>query len=253
MTDQATLTGHLTALTAGVKLLCLDAGNTVIFLDHARLARLVTAAGFTTNADALLRAEGRAKARAETFTLIEPSAFASAEFDQAAPSVRSWARMVSTILVEAGHTGENLGALMHALWGEHVQQNLWSLVPKELPQALRNARARGFQIIIVSNSEGMLAALFQQLGIFDCFDRILDSGIIGIEKPDPRIFRMALDYVGAAKTEALHLGDVYATDVLGARAAGIRVGLIDPYGHYTGRHADVPRVASAAEVAEMLR
>ena len=48
---------------------------------------------------------------------------------------------------------------------------------------------------------------------------------------------------------ALHLGDVFATDILGARAAGLRHALIDPHGHYAGRHLDVPRVPGVVEVA----
>lgn len=73
-----------------------------------------------------------------------------------------------------------------------------------------------------------------------------------MEKPDPRIFRLALDAFGATAAEALHLGDSIATDVLGARAAGIRVALIDPYGHTAGRAADVPRVTGVVEVARAL-
>jgi FMN phosphatase YigB (HAD superfamily) len=57
---------------------------------------------------------------------------------------------------------------------------------------------------------------------------------------------------GVPAGRALHLGDNYATDVLGARAAGMRVALVDPYGHLDGRHADVPRVPGAAEVARAL-
>jgi FMN phosphatase YigB (HAD superfamily) len=50
----------------------------------------------------------------------------------------------------------------------------------------------------------------------------------------------------------LHLGDVVATDVVGARAAGLRAALLDPFGHYVGQHPDVPRVPSVAEVARAI-
>lgn len=53
-------------------------------------------------------------------------------------------------------------------------------------------------------------------------------------------------------SRALHLGDTYATDVLGARAANVRVALVDPHGHARGRHLDVPRVPGAAEVADVI-
>ena len=56
--------------------------------------------------------------------------------------------------------------------------------------------------------------------------------------------------VPAART--LHLGDMFATDILGARAAAIRCALIDPYKHYAGRHAGVPRVPGVVEVARAI-
>jgi putative hydrolase of the HAD superfamily len=98
----------------------------------------------------------------------------------------------------------------------------------------------------------MLERLFGDLGILDHFDLVVDSGNVGVEKPDPRIFRVAFDRFGVGADDALHLGDVFATDVLGARAAGCRHALIDPYGHYEGRHLDVPRVPGAVEVARVL-
>jgi putative hydrolase of the HAD superfamily len=113
-------------------------------------------------------------------------------------------------------------------------------------------RARGVHVAIVSNSEGMLEPLFAKLGILRHFDAVLDSGKLGVEKPDPRIFEAALARFGVPASRSLHLGDTYATDVLGARAAGLRTALIDPHGHYEGRHPDVPRVAGVVEVAQAI-
>jgi FMN phosphatase YigB (HAD superfamily) len=73
-----------------------------------------------------------------------------------------------------------------------------------------------------------------------------------VEKPDPRIFEHALTPYGIAPHAALHLGDTFATDIAGGRAAGVRVALIDPYEHYVDRHLDVPRVPGAVEVAKAI-
>jgi putative hydrolase of the HAD superfamily len=229
-------------LVAGVGLLCLDAGNTVIFLDHARLGAL---AGV--DADVLIRTEGEAKRLAETNELLDvPWSFRDR------PGAIGWGKMVGTIVHRAGISAERVPAFLDAAWREHERRNLWCKVPEGLHAALDAARARGVKVAIISNSEGMLERLFAELGILDAFDLVVDSGKVGFEKPDPRIFRVAFDHFGIGPERALHLGDVFATDVLGARAAGCRHALIDPYGHYEGRHLDVPRVESAVAVAGAL-
>ena len=142
--------------------------------------------------------------------------------------------------------------LLAAAGGLRVNYDLGSTVPEGLGDALEAFRATGGRVAIVSNSEGMLASLFAKLGIARHFDLVADSGLLGVEKPDPRIFEHVLRELGVSAGAALHLGDVFATDVLGARAAGIRTALIDPFGHYAGRHPDVARVEGAAEVARAL-
>jgi HAD superfamily hydrolase (TIGR01509 family) len=240
----------LASLVRGVELLCLDAGNTVVFLDHARAAAICADAGgasFATTAEALRRAEGEAKYAHEQGTL-EDFAWSRADL---APA-RGWAQMVGTTLVFAGLARERVAATLDVLWTHHCKRNLWSVVPPGLAAGLAEARSAGVPIAVVSNSEGTLASLFDDLGLLPCFDFVIDSGVVGVEKPDPRIFAMALDRFGVPAERALHLGDNFATDVLGARAAGIPVALVDPFHHLAGRHADVPRVPGAREVAEAI-
>jgi putative hydrolase of the HAD superfamily len=234
-------------LVRDVDLLCLDAGNTVIFLDHARLADLAAALGYVTTAEVLVRAEGEAKRRAETGDMVDvPWTFRDR------PGAAGWGKMVATIALLAGFPEARLTALLDHVWPVHEAKNLWCRVPDGLGPALDAIRARGVKVAIISNSEGMLDRLFTELGIVGHFDLVVDSGKLGVEKPDPRIFQVALDHFAVPPGRALHLGDVFATDVLGARAAGIRHALIDPFGHYEGRHLDVPRVPGVVAVAQAI-
>jgi HAD superfamily hydrolase (TIGR01509 family) len=235
------------ALVSDVDLLCLDAGNTVIFLDHARLADLCRELGVSVSPDTLVQAEGEAKRLAESGDLVD---VAWAFRDR--PGAISWGKMVATIVSRAGAAPTRLGALLESAWRAHEIRNLWCKVPPDLGAALDAARARGVKVAIISNSEGMLDRLFRDLGISAHFDLVVDSGKVGVEKPDPRIFGFALERFGVPPERALHLGDVFATDVLGARAAGLRHALIDPYGHYEGRHPEVARVPSAPAVARAI-
>ena len=238
---------EMDSLVRGVKLLFLDAGNTVIFLDHARLARWATAHGVPVDAQTLLRTEGEAKLLQEQHAMLDV-----AWDGDGRPGAKGWGRMVGTMLLRAGVPEGTVQAWVPGLWEEHVRLNFWSLVPEGLGAALDAARARGVKVAIVSNSEGMLQELFERLGIAPHIDLLLDSGKLGVEKPDPRIFQMALDAFGVRGDEALHLGDSIATDVLGARAAGLRVALVDPYHHTDGRAVDVPRVSGVVEVARAM-
>jgi putative hydrolase of the HAD superfamily len=234
-------------LVRGVRLLSLDAGNTVIFLDHARLAGLLGRHGFATDAAALVRAEGEAKRRHARGDMVP---FVWSRID--APGARGWGSMVGTTAVCAGFPAEALPALIDDVWKEHVRHNLWSKVPEGFGPAIERARACGVKVVLVSNSEGMLDTLFERLGILRHFDLLLDSGKIGVEKPDPKIFQIGLERFSTPPSEALHLGDIYSTDILGARAAKMRAALVDPYGHYDGMYPDVPRAAGVVAVADAL-
>jgi len=235
------------ALVDEVDLLCLDAGNTVVFLDHQRLARACGREGFATTADALIRAEGKAK------HALERGDWLDVPWSQShVASARGWARLVGTTLGLAGLETGRLGPMLDALWSEHRVLNFWSLAVDGLVPALDRVRALGVSVAVVSNSEGKLEELFDGLGILGAFDLVIDSGVVGIEKPDPRIFRIALERFRVPPARTLHLGDTFDPDVLGARAAGLRVALVDAHDQLAGRHLDVPRVAGVPEVARAI-
>ncbi len=66
-------------------------------------------------------------------------------------------------------------------------------------------------------------------------DFVVDSGAVGVEKPDPAIFRIALERAGVSAAEAMHVGDLFPVDVVGARRAGLEPVLLDPLGRYADR------------------
>jgi HAD superfamily hydrolase (TIGR01509 family) len=200
-----------------------------------------------TTAEQLVLAEGGAKAAIERGDALDIG-WSSPRV----PGARGWGAIVGAMLVTAGLAPARAPRVLDALWTAHRTRNFWSLVPDGLSEALGRARAIGVLVAVVSNSEGILESILEEQGILRAFDLVVDSGLVGVEKPDPNIFRVVLDRFGVPPARALHLGDTYATDVIGARAAGLRVALIDPHGHFAGRHADVPRVPGAPEVADAI-
>jgi putative hydrolase of the HAD superfamily len=231
---------------SSVQLLSLDAGNTIVFLDHDVCAAIVSAElGRACMAASLVEAEGVAKRKLDAKQLLP-----ALPDNDITPA---WGAFMTTLVQIATEVEEAQAvACARALWREHRRFNLWRKVPDGLVEAVADVRARGVPVVVVSNSEGRLQELFDNLGLGAAFDLVVDSHHAGVEKPDPRIFRIVLDRFAVAPASALHVGDTFAADVVGARAAGMRVALIDPYGHYEGHHPDVPRVDGVAAVCRTI-
>jgi HAD superfamily hydrolase (TIGR01509 family) len=124
-------------------------------------------------------------------------------------------------------------------------------VPEEVPAALERLRGGGRRrLAVLSNANGTVRVLFERLGLLRHFDHILDSAVEGVEKPDPRFFRNALERAGADPATTLHVGDLYFVDVRGARAAGLEAWLLDVADLYP--EADCPRVRSLTDLADRL-
>lgn len=101
--------------------------------------------------------------------------------------------------------------------------------PDVLP-TLRYLRERGKTLAVVSNWDSALPTLLAELGLAEFFAFILSSAEAGAEKPDEKIFKLALQRLGLRPQEVAHIGDSYEIDVLGARAVGITPILLDRKG-----------------------
>jgi putative hydrolase of the HAD superfamily len=104
---------------------------------------------------------------------------------------------------------------------------------------------------VVSNANGTLCAHMDRLGMSRYVHCVLDSQDVGVEKPDPRLFEIALERSGAEAPTTIHVGDLYQVDVVGARAAGLRAVLLDPHDLYAG--VDCPRIRSLDELVARIR
>ena len=112
--------------------------------------------------------------------------------------------------------------------------------------ALRGLRERGMRLLAVSNWDCSLSAVLEGCGLGELLDGVVTSAEVGASKPDPAIFRAALERAGSEPDQALHVGDTPEEDLAGARAAGIRALLID-------RSGDGGDIASLAEIDQHLR
>jgi putative hydrolase of the HAD superfamily len=126
----------------------------------------------------------------------------------------------------AGVPAARMGEVAHCLQRLHEEWHLWSRTAPGTLDALDRLRAAGLRLAVVSNSDGRVEEALEAAGLRDRFEVVLDSALVGVEKPDPAIFRAALAALGVAPAEALYVGDLYEVDVVGARAAGMQAALL---------------------------
>jgi putative hydrolase of the HAD superfamily len=96
----------------------------------------------------------------------------------------------------------------------------------EVPAALGRLRAAGARLAVVSNWDVSLHDVLERTRLRALVDVVVISAELGAAKPDPAIFRAALERLGATARDAIHVGDSVEHDVAGARAAGVEPVLV---------------------------
>ncbi len=219
----------------------LDAGNTLVFLDHDAVADVVTSHGAPVDGRTLARVEGEAKRHYEAL------------LSRGVSHEDGWGLYLRTLLSSAG-VPEHVAAQMIApLRRAHDAFNLWRRVPSGTIDALARARAAGLRVGVISNSEGKLPELFARVGLAPHIEAVIDSHHEKVAKPDPELFRRALSRMSLVPERCVYLGDIPGIDVVGAHAANVAAVLVDPLGFYPDHRAS-PRAESAASwIDTMLR
>ena len=200
-----------------MKAIFLDAGGVLVWPNWHRVAEALGRQGVVVEAALLARADPYARHALDVAEIINGST----------DERRGW-QFFNLVLTHVGvplsEGTEKAIAEMHEyqrVW------NLWENVPAFVYPTLQALRAKGYRLVVVSNCNGTLHSAFERLGLTTLFDVIVDSAREGIEKPDPRLFELALRRAGATADSAVHVGDMYHIDVVGARAAGLSALLVD--------------------------
>ncbi|CCD36713.1 putative HAD family hydrolase [Candidatus Paraburkholderia kirkii UZHbot1] len=138
--------------------------------------------------------------------------------------------------------------------------SLWNSTNDEAHQAVKALRSQGVRAGVISNTDGTVQTLLDRHGWMGLFEVVIDSGVVGMQKPDPRIFEMALARVGVNANEALYVGDLPSVDVQGANDAGLRAVLYDPYDlyqedleHLVATHGPFHRLTDMRQLSPLVR
>ena len=137
---------------------------------------------------------------------------------------------------------------------EHVDQIAWEVLQYEhalfsrnnatlyedvLP-TLNQLQQTNLKMGIISNWDTPLHAMVEELGLAPYFEVVVASHDQRVRsaKPDAAIFEYALNAVGVSSEDAVHVGDSFEADIMGAHAAGIRAILLDRDGTGAGQWAE---------------
>jgi putative hydrolase of the HAD superfamily len=229
-----------------IRAVFLDAGNTLVFPRLEDIIAELKELGYSATLDDFYATERLAKQKLD---------------DWLWPQIRRgelpkqidyyyWAEYLREFTRRLGAPESEPGELTKRLIESFQDLQVWSRVMPDTPAFLEGLVAQGYVLGVISNSTGTMEDQLTRLGLARYFQAILDSAIVGIQKPHPGIFKLALQRAGVEGSEAVFVGDTYATDVGGAQLAGLTGVLMDGVGAYPD--AACPRISSLPELARIL-
>lgn len=191
-----------------------------------------------------LEREFREAFRIQSKSLLRPRESSSLE------SERTWWLEIVKAVFSQRMSVEVFGNYFDEVFEFFRSAEAWELF-SDTEAGLRNLHSRKFRLGIISNFDSRLYDLLANLRIEHFFEHVTLSWNVGAAKPEPAIFRRALETMGAPSTRAIHVGDSLRDDVEGARQAGLRAVLLDRRGlHPTWDNG--LRIRSIADLCEIL-
>ena len=165
-------------------------------------------------------------------------------------------RMLDQKVFSALYPGESemesfrVSILVRKRWPELEAEIPLELYPDAEP-VLERLSEDGHALGLISNAPADTSRAVQALGLTRYLGTVVISGAVGYTKPHPEIFRIALRMAGVAAADAVHVGDLYEADVVGARNAGMEGILIDRDGSHGS--TDCPKMQSLSEIYQYVR
>jgi putative hydrolase of the HAD superfamily len=217
-----------------------DAGGTLIRLDFEWMAGDLDRHGFATDAGTLRRAEIAGR------RAYDASAATASRTEGRVARGDALAYFGGT-LAAAGVPEAMRSPAVERFLARERERGLWCRPMEGAREALDALAAMGLRLAVVSNSDGRAEHHLRNAGMLAGIEFVVDSHLVGIEKPDPAIFAVALERLGTAPGRTLFVGDIRSVDEEGARAAGMPFVLLDPDGDYGA--SDGPRIPGMRDLA----
>lgn len=164
---------------------------------------------------------------------------------------RMYGNIQRTILVTAGIEAKPELVTQMMTRMRQLYSRMKFILYDDVMPTLQTLKKKQLTIGLLSNLQREIDSMCRELGIADYIDFSVTSGQVGSDKPKPPIFLKALEMARVKPAEALHIGDQYQNDVLGARGVGITAILVDRTNLYADI-TDCPRIRDLGEVVQYL-
>ena len=209
-----------------------DAGGTLVRLDLEWMSEMLAELGVHATFEELRRAEVHGRRRYDAMAGPAPRTPALG-LHPPLGSVGPAIAYFSGLLEAAGCRHPLLEEALERIQARQVPPSfLWARPMEGAREALDQLRAAGVRMCCVSNSDGRAELHLTTFGVRDGLEFVVDSQLVGVEKPDPRIFAIAHEKLGVPAARTVYVGDIRSVDAAGARGAGMHFVLVDPFGDY---------------------
>lgn len=224
-------------LPAGIQAISLDVGGVLLLPDHGMLSHALRRRGVPHDVD--------------RFT--DGHYYAMAEVERTGARPETFGAYLAGFLPAAGVPPEDLERGGAALLDVLVSPVWHQRIPGAL-DAARRLQELGFRLAVTSNADGGVEDMMRRHEVVQVgpgpgieVEVITDSGVVGAEKPDPRMFLTTAEGLNLPPEAICHIGDSGSFDTEGASAVGMAAVHVDPLGLCTADHHHVASLAAFAE------
>jgi len=204
-----------------IEVIFFDVGNTLLFPDHEKTLAPLLNRGIRP-AEAQLFAAERI-ARQEMDLIVSQTHKVDLQYWET-----YYAHLLRTLSIN------DISLRLELVSLARISAN-WNRMRPGTTEGLESMKQK-YRLAVISNSDGHMDKRLATVGLGKYFEKVIDSGNVGYEKPAPQIFQTALECMSVPSNRALYLGDIYSVDYLGAQKVGMRAMLMDVAGVYATRN-----------------
>jgi len=160
-----------------------------------------------------------------------------------------WGQYFLRLFAACGVPDDGVDAVGQRVREAHHAEHLWTFSLPHTGDVMGRLREDGYRVAVISNADGRMEGALEAAGVREHVEFVIDSEVVGFEKPDPEIFEAGCRALELPPEACVYVGDLYPVDYVGARGAGLGAVLLDPLGLH---HERADTVADLADLPHWL-